>query len=93
MLSQHSLDPMHEMVPFKNTLTFHGTGYCYCWQCRLHVKIHGYILVTDRHTIPSTAVEYTNHCMVTPLHVYCDVWRTCTVYTCSWVSYHELCVG
>ena len=29
--------------------------------------------------IPCTAMEYTSHCMVTPLHVYCSVWYTCTV--------------
>ena len=34
------------------------------------------IPVTDIQQARSTAVEYTTHCMVIPLHAYCGVWST-----------------
>ena len=33
------------------------------------------IPVTDIQQARSTAVEYTTHCMVIPLHAYCGVWE------------------
>jgi len=88
------------MSQFKDTLIFHGTatataGSVYSQHFTETLGI--YILVTNRHTIPSIVLKYANHCMVTLLDVYCGVWHTCTVRYIHVAGsvimdcYHELC--